>query len=272
MSNLVVRLITGSLFVALITASLFDDTATYAVFSGFLVLGVIEFFQLFRENELININWKLSSFFLSLIYGLLSAVIMGFIDGDTLVFCIPIIIGFLLIELWRKKKQPLFNTAINAFGLIYLLIPFLVILIITRKDTNEFPLLLGMFILIWMNDSFAYATGRLLGKRKLIERISPNKTWEGTIGGILFSLLAGFIIGQYLDSYHGIVFWMGAAAIISPSCVVGDLLESLIKRNLNIKDSGTILPGHGGILDRFDATLVSAPMFLAWIIIFTNYY
>jgi phosphatidate cytidylyltransferase len=124
-----------------------------------------------------------------------------------------------------------------------------------------------MFLLIWTNDTFAYFSGRAFGKRKLFERISPKKTWEGTIGGILFTLLLGFIIGAYINKGE-VLFWMVSALIIAPGAIFGDLLESLFKRSLNIKDSGKILPGHGGVLDRFDAALFTIPFFYCWSIIY----
>ena len=132
-----------------------------------------------------------------------------------------------------------------------------------KSIERDFPLLAGMFILIWMNDTFAYLSGRFFGKTKLIERISPNKTWEGTIGGVLFTIAAGVAIGLLFDKEQ-VLFWVISAAIIAPAAGVGDLLESLFKRNMNVKDSGNILPGHGGILDRFDATLFASPFFIAW--------
>jgi phosphatidate cytidylyltransferase len=101
----------------------------------------------------------------------------------------------------------------------------------------------------------------MIGKTKLIERISPNKTWEGTIGGIVMTILAGALIGYFADAY---LYWTVAAGIIASTSTLGDLIESMMKRSLNVKDSGNLLPGHGGILDRFDATLFTVPFFLAW--------
>jgi phosphatidate cytidylyltransferase len=123
------------------------------------------------------------------------------------------------------------------------------------------------FLLIWTNDSFAYFSGRAFGKHKLFERISPKKTWEGTFGGILFTLLLGFIIGSYINKGE-VLFWMISALIIAPGAILGDLLESLFKRSLAVKDSGKILPGHGGVLDRFDAALFTIPFFYCWSIIY----
>jgi phosphatidate cytidylyltransferase len=122
--------------------------------------------------------------------------------------------------------------------------------------------LIGMFILIWTNDTFAYLTGRFLGKTKLFERISPKKTWEGTLGGIVFSLVASVLLAHYMED--DLVFWMISAVLISLGAIFGDLFESMLKRNAGIKDSGNIIPGHGGVLDRFDAALFGAPIFYLW--------
>jgi phosphatidate cytidylyltransferase len=154
-----------------------------------------------------------------------------------------------------------------VFGIIYVVGPFYLSIDLHVRDTSTLPKVLGMFLLIWTNDSFAYFTGRAFGKRKLFERISPKKTWEGTIGGILFTLLLGFIIGAYINKGE-VLFWMVSALIIAPGAIFGDLLESLFKRSLNIKDSGKILPGHGGVLDRFDAALFTIPFFYCWSIIY----
>ena len=269
MNNLVVRLITGGIFVSLILSSIFIDVNfVFGVFSLFAVLGIIEFYKLFQPNEFIEINWRTSSFFAVFIFGLISCSLMGYLNLIGVLISIPAIFGFILSELWRKKKHPILNTAVNILGLVYVVLPFLIIVFIGTSKNADFPLLAGMFILIWVNDSFAYVVGRILGKHKLIERISPNKTWEGTIGGIAFTILAGVLI-SYFNPNESILFWVGSAVLLAPSAILGDLVESMFKRNLNIKDSGTILPGHGGILDRFDATIFGAPIFLFWIYFYT---
>jgi phosphatidate cytidylyltransferase len=121
-------------------------------------------------------------------------------------------------------------------------------------------------LLIVCNDIFAYLVGYFFGSHQLIA-LSPKKTWEGTIGGLFFTVLLGFIIGAYINQGE-ILFWVISAIIIAPCAIFGDLLESLFKRSLGIKDSGTILPGHGGVLDRFDAALFAIPFFYCWSIIY----
>lgn len=268
MNNLVIRAITGIVFVTLILGSVWwSDTAAIWVFSVFMCLGVIEFYRLFQKHSAIQLRWELS-FILSLIfYGIILLVTYKFIPLFVLSTLIPLVFLILLIELWRKKKHPLINAAVNLFGIVYIVVPFSCIVIITYIEDFEFPLLAGMFLLIWSNDTFAYLSGLLFGKNKLFERVSPKKTWEGTIGGIMFTVGVGALIDLFVDPREA-NFWLYSAFLIAPCAIFGDLLESLFKRSLKIKDSGNLLPGHGGVLDRFDAMLFVVPFFLVWILIY----
>jgi phosphatidate cytidylyltransferase len=126
-----------------------------------------------------------------------------------------------------------------------------------------------MLLIVWTNDTFAYLVGRFFGKTPLFERISPKKTWEGTIGGIFFAIVAAYLIAYFSEMDW--IYWTIAAVIIAPAAILGDLLESAFKRSLQVKDSGNILPGHGGILDRFDATLLAAPLFFIFHIIYVYF-
>ena len=268
MNNLVLRSITGLFFVSsIIFPVLFSIEATLVVFTIYFLLGIIEFYRLFESGERFGVSWETSAFFATLIYGLSIGAALGWIPKWSLM-AIPCLVFLLfLLELWRKTRQPINNMAINIFGIVYLVIPFTLIAILSNQSHSGLPLVLGMFLLIWINDSFAYLSGRLIGRHKMIERVSPKKTWEGAIGGFLFTLLGGALIA-YFDEQE-FIFWIISAILISPLSVVGDLLESLIKRDLNIKDSGNILPGHGGILDRFDATIFVAPFYFFWIFIYS---
>ena len=122
---------------------------------------------------------------------------------------------------------------------------------------------MSVFILTWVNDTGAYLSGRTFGKTKLFERISPNKTWEGSIGGVVFTLLGSAVLFHFWPSFT-LTIWMGAAVLISIFANLGDLMESAFKRNAGVKDSGNVMPGHGGILDRFDAILLTAPIVLGY--------
>lgn len=263
MNNLILRSITGAIFVGLILIPLFFEPIYGAsIFGLFFLLGIIEFQNLF-ENSRLKLNKHTNLFFSIFIYAIVFGIFLDLIPIVLGLLIFPTVFLWFLIELWRGEKNPIENSAIALFGLIYVGLPFILATQLHSNITTGFPVLAGMFILIWSNDTFAYLSGRFFGKTKLFERISPKKTWEGTIGGVLLTIVAGFLIGSYLDSGSGL-FWMGAALFIAPCAIFGDLLESLFKRSLNIKDSGNILPGHGGILDRFDASLFAIPFFYVY--------
>ena len=266
MSNILVRTITGALFVALIIGSiLLGDFTTIGIFSAFLVLGLVEYFKLFKENKIVHLKWGMPVVVSLLIYGLLLSTLFCNVDPKLAgALIIPILLLLMMTELWRKKTNPLVNLGIQLFGFFYLVIPFFLTIYI-RSNDEAFGgyTLVGMYVLIWSNDTFAYLSGRFFGKTKLFERISPKKTWEGTIGGVILTLAIGVLLGNF-DEVRGVYFWLPAAMIVVPGAIFGDLLESLFKRSLNIKDSGNILPGHGGILDRFDAALFTIPFFFCW--------
>ena len=128
---------------------------------------------------------------------------------------------------------------------------------------------LSIYLLTWTNDTGAYLSGRSFGKHKLFERISPNKTWEGSIGGGIFTIIVALVL-QHFFGFYSIPVWIGIAILTSIFANIGDLLESTFKRNAEVKDSGKIMPGHGGILDRFDAILMTAPVVLAYLFLVSN--
>lgn len=167
-----------------------------------------------------------------------------------------------IIEIFRKKNRPLENISVTVIGIIYITLPLSLLNLMNIYQTAHvfrFPAFLtGYFAFTWIYDTGAYLYGKRFGKHKFFERISPKKTWEGTIAGTVLAILAacaiGFLTGEYL-----LADWACLALLVIVFGTFGDLAESLIKRSLNIKDSGNILPGHGGILDRFDTVFISAP-------------
>lgn len=273
MNNLVQRTITGALFAFVVLGSIiWDPYAQALVFSGFMVLGLLEFYNLFSTHTFVQVSKEIGLFIGLFIFALLVGFSMQLLPIISILFIFPLFFTLILAELWRKSEHPLINISVLVFGIIYVVLPFwLTIDLNLREDgENYLPFIVGMYLLIWTNDTFAYFSGRFFGKTKLFERISPKKTWEGTIGGITFTLLLGYIIGAYFNEGEE-MFWMISALIIAPCAIFGDLLESLFKRSLNIKDSGNILPGHGGILDRFDAALFAIPFFYCWAMIYENF-
>lgn len=269
MNNLVLRLLTGIVFVSSILFSVWYNIGLFALVMGIYLFGALwEYSRFFKVHQQVQFPHNLFLTTGMLLYLIFALVSSGIIGLPYYIFVLPIIFTYLLLEIWRKKEHPLLNMGAGILGIMYLVIPFATILILGENSYPGNPLVIGMFILIWTNDSFAYLSGRLLGKNPLFPRISPKKTWEGTIGGVLFTIGAALLIAFYLDYRQQFGFWIVSAVIIALCSILGDLLESLIKRSLQIKDSGTILPGHGGILDRFDATLITAPFFFSWYLIY----
>jgi phosphatidate cytidylyltransferase len=178
-----------------------------------------------------------------------------------------------VVEVFRNRQTPIHNIATTILGIVYVGLPLAVMAIIPMllqkpdlkdPDWNAWYFLFYLF-LVWGNDVFAYLCGITLGKHKLCERLSPKKSWEGFIGGILGAVAMGAVAAWWLDESY--IFWGGLAIVVALTSVIGDLVESMFKRDAGVKDSGKIMPGHGGMLDRFDALLVSAPFALVYITI-----
>jgi len=168
------------------------------------------------------------------------------------------------IELIRKDGA-LKNLAYEIMGVFYVSIPFtLTNFIVFTQNKYDYSILLGIFLIIWSYDIVAYFVGSFLGKRKIFPNISPNKTLEGTVGGLLFGIFAGFIVYKFLNIYS-LIDWLIMASLIVFGAFIGDLIESKIKRSANVKDSGKIMPGHGGLLDRFDSFLFAVVTVLVYV-------
>ncbi len=187
-------------------------------------------------------------------------------DGWWRFLCACFLLGlcFMTItELFLKSTKPFVNLALWLFGLIYCMSPVLLLSHLAGNPTNYKPFIaLAPFLLIWTNDTMAYLTGRALGRTPFFPRISPKKTWEGTIGGVVFTVALAALIGPKLGgwSQQG---WIVAALIVGVFGTLGDLAESMLKRSVGVKDSGSIMPGHGGFLDRFDSFIFAMP--LIWV-------
>lgn len=264
MSNLITRAITGILFVIVLVGSILLSPYTFIlVFSLVCGFMLVEFYKLMNAHQGVNINvWT------NMIGGLLlflgSAVYSNGWEGK--ICYIPYLAYLLYLfihELYGKKPEPIRNWAYALLGQIYIALPLSLLNLIAFLDidgtTRYRPLLLlGLFVFIWLNDTGAYVVGSRIGKRRLFERISPKKSWEGFFGGIVFSLAGGFIFSLFMKDIS-LVHWLVMALIVSIFSTWGDLSESLLKRTIGVKDSGTKLPGHGGFLDRFDSVLLACP-------------
>lgn len=254
------RAITGFFFIIVLVLATVLNAYLFVVFFGMLgVLATREFYKLVASEEVRPLQ--------SL--GLLSALLLVLLTGGCFLFdlpmksflwMIPASVVLFIASLYRKSANPFQDIGYTVLGIIYGSMPFL--FFIGLGFTNESFIAgipMGFLVILWSNDTGAYLTGRAWGKRRLFERISPNKTWEGFIGGVSLAVLVSLCFPFFLDELSRLQ-WAFIALIIGVFGTLGDLVESMLKRSLNIKDSGNILPGHGGILDRFDGLLIAAPL------------
>ncbi len=225
-----------------------------------IIAGLYEFYKIFERAG--KNPQKIAGIILgALVFILNYFIAIGFLRPQMLAIIIPIILYLFIAELYRKAAFPIENIAITILGIIYIAIPFSLFWHIGfRGNINYYNpnLILGYFILIWTYDTTAYLVGMAFGKKKLFERISPKKSWEGAIGGFIFCILAAYLLSIFYKDLK-LSQWLIYGSLIAIFGTFGDLTESMLKRSYEIKDSGSLLPGHGGILDRFDALFLAVP-------------
>ena len=269
LSNLSQRIIAAVVGVSIIlAATLYNEWSFFVLFCTIGVLTQLEFYKLLGLDG--NLPLTFYGTFCGALLNLLTFLVEKNEIGERNYYIIvPLLTITFFIKLYGKKdKKPFQNLGYTFLGLIYVAVPFALINELVMKNGVFTPqLILGCLFLIWASDSGAYFVGRFLGKRKLFERISPKKTWEGFFGGAILALIVAFVLGKYFESLEA-EKWFGVAIIISITGTLGDLVESLFKRSIAIKDSGSMIPGHGGFLDRFDALLLSMPFIVTFLKIF----
>ena len=269
MKTLITRTITGIVFIALVIAAFFGPyNVGYAVwlFFVFAMIGTQEYLQMISKKASPN-HW-LTMALAAAVYLMAAAPAICSSDDVKLswfiisaALAVLIVAALFISELYRKKPEPIINIAVAILPVFWIVAPF--DLIIYLISFWEVPMLvLALFILIWAYDTFAYCGGSLFGKHPLFKRISPKKSWEGAvISFVLTSVLAAFFAKIPLFDTVGMsaVQWAAFACVVIVSSTFGDLTESLFKRSCGVKDSGKLLPGHGGVLDRFDSMFFAAP-------------
>ena len=270
MKNFIVRTITGIIFVAAVVASFLRPEAMVLLFSIVTGLTVWEFTGLVNQRPDVTVNRFISTvaavyFFYAMTY-FCSDIYAGVAKSVVFIPYLVTIIYLLVAELYLKQKDPIQDWAYTMLAQMYIALPFSLLNVLAFNATNQgvvaFNTLLplSVFVFLWVNDSGAYCCGSLLGRHKLFPRISPGKSWEGSIGGAVFVLVAAWAISSFLDGQMlTLPEWLGLGLTVVVFGTWGDLVESLFKRTLGIKDSGNILPGHGGMLDRFDSSLLAIP-------------
>ena len=268
--NLITRTITGVLFVAIMVTCFLRPLAMVFVFALITSLTLWEYAGLVNENKGTSVNRFISTVAGTYFFLAVAGVNSGFIGTNAVFVPYLLTIVYLFIsELYTKANDPINNWAYTMFGQMYIALPLSMINVLAlRQAGNEtyfyYLLPLSVFIFLWTNDTGAYCSGSLFGKHKLFPRISPAKSWEGSIGGGILVLLVAALIG-YLETQSdapinlSIPQWLGLGLVVVVFGTWGDLVESLFKRTIGIKDSGNILPGHGGMLDRFDSSLMAIP-------------
>ncbi len=271
MPELLKRSLTGFVLVAvIITAILFHPVSALLIFLLIAFSAQFEFYGLMNRLELVKSKKALHSIAGSY---LILVSYMGATGSFHKWLLLPYLAYFFYLfisELYTEKDASVLNIALALFGHLYISAPFAILIWFGFLHSEIYSpiLILALFACIWINDSGAYLVGVKLGRHRLFERISPKKSWEGFFGGVIFAMLGSLIFASFSDSLN-VWQWIGFAFVISISATYGDLFESMLKRSLKIKDSGNILPGHGGILDRFDAPLLAIPAAAAYLILFT---
>ncbi|WP_264523561.1 phosphatidate cytidylyltransferase [Flavobacterium sp. N502536] len=283
MNETLKRTISGAVYIALLLTSILFSTESFIILFGiFLIIATYEFCNLVGINKIISI------LFVSLFYS--TVALISFYKAETenyisktikeniqitvdteklfsVLLIITLIVSVKCIVFLFDDTQIISKSSKYIYLLGYVTLPFLFITKISFgiKDYNP-KIIIGLFVLIWTNDTFAYLVGKSMGKHKLFERISPKKTIEGFLGGVVFAAFAGFLISKlYIQpkpdfSTKSILIWMIIALIVSVFGTIGDLIESKFKRVAGVKDSGSIMPGHGGVLDRLDSVIFVAPI------------
>jgi phosphatidate cytidylyltransferase len=284
MNETLKRTISGAVYIALLLTSILFSTESFIILFGlFLIITIYEFCNLVNLNKVFSILFgillytsillishynKQTTLFLNEKLNLDLNLTTNIQQLDIVLLAVTIVISIkCILFLFYDNIQSISTSSKYLYLLGYITLPFIFIVKISFGTNDYNPkIILGLFILIWTNDTFAYLVGKSMGKHKLFERVSPKKTIEGFLGGVVFAAFAGFLISKlYIQpkpefSGRSILIWTIIALIVSIFGTVGDLIESKFKRIAGVKDSGSIMPGHGGILDRLDSVIFVAPI------------
>jgi len=270
-TNFVRRTVTGAFIVIFVLGGLWLHPLSFFIVGAVMIGGTQHEYYLMVRGTGVRpqlVTGIISGFIL---YVTSTLIALGWLPFKGFLVLIPVISIVMVIELFRNVERPFDSLAHTFFSILYTAVPFSMFPFSAFNRTGLEPLLqmegiqfspgilIGFFLLLWTNDTGAYLVGSLMGKHRLFERISPKKSWEGFFGGMLLTLLVARLISGWLG-VADTTGWMIIAFIVSVAGTLGDLLESMLKRSLGLKDSGTIMPGHGGFLDRFDSVVVAFPL------------
>lgn len=271
-SNFIQRALTGILFVAVLVGCILCGPFTFGIlFIIISALSIREFGQLMNRTEGVCMNQTITMLGGAYLFLSIMAFCMNLADSKVFIPYVVLILYLFISQLYLKKENPLLNWAYSMMSQLYIALPFAMLNVVAFHNDPAYssvsynPIFpLSIFVFLWLNDTGAYCIGSLIGKHRLFERISPKKSWEGSIGGGVVAIACSFIFAHFFP-VMSMAEWAGLALTVVVFGTWGDLTESLMKRQLHIKDSGTILPGHGGMLDRFDSALMAIPAAAAYL-------
>ncbi len=266
-SNLVQRSITSLVGAVLILAALiYSDLTYFLIFAVILGMSQMEFYKLSGLDGMLPLK-TFGTILGLLIFALTFLVEKERLPHEYLFLIFPLVYLTFFIKLYKKTdKKPFTGVAYTYLGIFYVAIPFSLLnfAVFSLDSVYHYEIPMGCLLILWASDTGAYFAGTRFGKTKLFERVSPKKSWEGFLGGAFSAIAVAFVLSQYfvvLEDWK----WLVIAGIIIIAGTYGDLIESLFKRSIEIKDSGSVLPGHGGFMDRFDGLLLSAPFITAFL-------
>jgi len=270
--ELVLRITTGLVFLIIVIGAILLNPYTLAsLFYVVGVLGMLEYYSLVKIGGY-HPQGTLGVITGTALYVTIELVKLKVAGTAIVSLSIPFFMAIFVYELYRKRPDPFTNIAHTIVGIIYIMAPLALLNVFTFEEIIvEYKpgVILGFFVLLWLNDTGAFVFGKLFGRTKLFPRISPNKTWEGTIGGGLATMTGAVVISTYTNEIS-IINWLVLGLIIVVAASFGDLVESMLKRSLKVKDSSNLLPGHGGILDRFDGVLLASPIAFTYLMLFVH--
>lgn len=269
LKNMMVRAVTGTIFVAAVVVCFLRPQAMMFLFTLVTALTVWEFTGLVNNVEGVRVNRFITTVAGAYMFLAFAGVCSGLTPSAVFIPYLLTIVYLFISELYTKAPNPIANWAYTMLSQLYVALPFSMINVVAFRSSGDavmydYMLPLSIFIFLWTNDTGAYLSGSMFGRHKLFPRVSPGKSWEGSIGGGILVLVVAAVIGHVANGQDGghllsVPAWMGLGLVVVFFGTWGDLVESLFKRTLGIKDSGKILPGHGGMLDRFDSSLMAFP-------------
>ena len=270
MNNFIVRTITSVFFVAAIVTSFLNPQAMTLLFAIVTGMTVWEFAGLVNDRPGVTVNRFITTVAGVYLFLAMAGYNSGLTPASVFVPYLVSIVYLMVAELYLKAEDPIHDWAYTMFSQLYIALPLSLLNVLAYRSNGydiQYSYLapLAVFVFLWINDAGAYCVGSLLGRHKLFPRISPGKSWEGSIGGGLLVCVVAALVWYYTEQYGvndlglSVFEWIGLGLVVVVFGTWGDLIESLFKRTIGIKDSGNILPGHGGMLDRFDSTLMAVP-------------